>query len=329
MKIHQGIRNAVLAAFLCVPALSGAALTVVEEGEGIPGANEGIANAQRVDLGNEGVSIRGVLGTLRGTRSIGAVFDVDWYSFRADKDTVLAFDIDGGMKAGGVAGSVNTYIALFAPPVATQNAAGQTVQYYGRAIDNDDLESWKPRDPESVNNFDSRIDEFKLPSTGIWTIGVAASFARPLQDGTGLPTRTTMGADPNGTYILNIVVLSLPVTEIPINIEIKPGSGESAPVNPKAKGVIPVALLSSDKFDALSIKPDSLTFGLTGDENSYLRCGAGGTDVNADGLLDLVCHFDNQKALEKWEDAGRSATLKGETKDGTKFKGVGSLKRKD
>jgi hypothetical protein len=330
MNIQQSIRYAVLAAFLYVPALSGAAMTVVNEVEGIPGANEGIAKAQSVTLGNEGVSIQGVLGTLRGTRSVGAVFDVDWYSFHALKDTVLTFDIDGGIKQlPPAAGSVNTYIAVFEPAVDVQDATGRTVPFYRRAIDNDDVPTFETLDSGSISNFDSRIDNFNISKTGIWTIGVATWRAKPLKDGDGSPTNTSIAAEPNGSYILNIEVISLPVTEIAINIEIKPGSGESAPVNHKARGVIPVAVLSSDKFDALTIKRDSLTFGLVGDEKSYLRCGAGGTDVNADGLLDLICHFDNQTALEKWEDATRNATLKGETRDGAKFKGLGSIKRKD
>jgi len=98
-------------------------------------------------------------------------------------------------------------------------------------------------------------------------------------------------------------------------MEIKPGSGLTyPPVNPKAKGNLPVALLSSDKFDALLVEPGSLKFGRTGTEESWLRCAKEGADVNGDGLLDLVCHFDNE--IADFHADTRAAILKGKLKSG-------------
>ncbi len=76
-----------------------------------------------------------------------------------------------------------------------------------------------------------------------------------------------------------------------LSIDIRPGDPTNV-INPKAKGKIPVALLSSAVFNALTdIDRTSLTFGATGDEPSLAYCDATGTDVNGDGLRDLTCHF--------------------------------------
>ena len=57
-----------------------------------------------------------------------------------------------------------------------------------------------------------------------------------------------------------------------IDIDIKPGSHHNT-INPKSKGKIPVAILSTEDFDAPSkVDRDSLTFGSTGEEDSLAFC---------------------------------------------------------
>jgi cell wall-associated NlpC family hydrolase len=83
---------------------------------------------------------------------------------------------------------------------------------------------------------------------------------------------------------------------IPIVIDIKPGSSDN-PINPKSNGRIPVAILSSTTFNApREVDVTSLSFGRTGNEKSLSFCNTGGEDVNGDGLLDIMCHFDNKTA---------------------------------
>ena len=108
-----------------------------------------------------------------------------------------------------------------------------------------------------------------------------------------------------------------------INIEVKPGSREIAPINPKAKGTIPVALLSNAQFNALQVDQKSLRFGSTGTEASLVRCNPGGTDVNGDGRPDLICHFDNQAA--KFQIGDQSGFVTGTSSTGP-FQGRGWLK---
>lgn len=79
-----------------------------------------------------------------------------------------------------------------------------------------------------------------------------------------------------------------------VGIDIKPGSDRN-PINPKSEGVIPVAILSSHEFDATKVYKQGLGFGKTGTERSLAFCNGNHKDVNSDGLLDLVCHFNSEK----------------------------------
>ncbi len=68
----------------------------------------------------------------------------------------------------------------------------------------------------------------------------------------------------------------------------------------------------------------SLTFGRTGNELSLAFCNPGGEDVNGDGLLDLVCHFDTPKT--GFQTGDTVGVLKGKTVTGTPIKGTDSIR---
>ncbi len=78
-----------------------------------------------------------------------------------------------------------------------------------------------------------------------------------------------------------------------VTIDVKPGDGQPAPVNPKSTGVIPVAILSTNSFDATTVDPTTVKFGVTGTEASSTQTSL--EDVNGDGKLDMVLHFHTQK----------------------------------
>jgi hypothetical protein len=305
MKKRQGIHNAVLAVFLGVFAACGFA-QVVEGQDDATHNNNTPAAAQRLTINADaagttgGASVQGVLGNLSGS----AVADLDFYSFYGRAGDVVTIDIDGGI---GGARSVDTILAIFGP-----------APQYAKKRENDDASS--PVDEGSTSRMDSRIDNFTLDVDGVYTIGVS-SWPRFFNDG-GTLTSTSLNSRSNGDYTLNITGVSLPM--VFISIEIKPGSGERAPINPKAKGVVPVALLGSSRFNALAVKRDSLRFGTTGYESSWLRCAKEGEDVNSDGYLDLVCHFDNR--LTKFVKGDLEGILRGETGDGYQLEGRGLLK---
>lgn len=107
-----------------------------------------------------------------------------------------------------------------------------------------------------------------------------------------------------------------------MTIDIKPGASPN-PINTKSKGKIPVAILSSATFDAAAqVDITTLTFGRTGDEDSFSHCG-GAEDVNGDTLPDLVCHFNTQAAAFAAGDT--LGVLKGSAIDGSTFEASDSV----
>jgi probable HAF family extracellular repeat protein len=73
-----------------------------------------------------------------------------------------------------------------------------------------------------------------------------------------------------------------------VSIDIKPGSFPNS-VNLKSEGVIPVAILTTDSFDAFTVDANTVRFGVTGMEAAPVLSVL--SDVDRDGDLDLILHF--------------------------------------
>jgi hypothetical protein len=105
-----------------------------------------------------------------------------------------------------------------------------------------------------------------------------------------------------------------------VSLDIKPGESPST-INPKSKGVIPVAILSTADFNAATVDPLSVEFGPQGALEAH---GKGHIeDVNGDGKKDLVLHFRTQ-------DTGivcgaTSVSLTGATFQGDQIQGVDAI----
>lgn len=319
MKKQRGIRYAVVAAFLAASGMSGAALAVEECPTETPQKeceyNGVFLSPQKLTIGSDGsVTVNAIMGTLLGTAAAKtAIADVDFFSFDAKAGDKVTIDIDFGDKPGlnGTPGRVDTLLAIFGP---CGSSCFRTRH---------DSDPGLPVDPGSISRLDARLDLVFLPMTGTYTVGVSSGARGFRAD--GAVTSTTLGLLANGSYTLIISGVTAPMQLI--NIEIKPGSGELAPVNTKSRGNVPVALISYADFDAprdVDVDSKSLTFGARGNEMSLSRCSKEGTDVNGDGRLDLVCHFDNQTA--NFEPGDLEGILKGKTKAGTAFEGRGFLK---
>jgi len=106
-----------------------------------------------------------------------------------------------------------------------------------------------------------------------------------------------------------------------ITIDIKPGDGPNA-INPKSKGVIPVAILSTDSFDARNVDVSTACFGRTGTEALELKAAL--EDVNRDGRLDMLLFFATQQTGIRCGDT--AATLKVQATDGTALEGSDSIR---
>jgi DNA-binding beta-propeller fold protein YncE len=105
-----------------------------------------------------------------------------------------------------------------------------------------------------------------------------------------------------------------------VDIDIKPGSDPNA-INPKSKGVIPVAVLGSVDFDATQVDFSTVVFGPNGASPvhvGHLK------NVNGDGFDDMVFHF---KVRETGIACGDTdATLTGETFGGDSITGTDAVK---
>jgi hypothetical protein len=114
---------------------------------------------------------------------------------------------------------------------------------------------------------------------------------------------------------------NLEVTVITVSIDIKPGSFPNS-INPRSRGLIPVAILTTDTFDATTVDALSVEFGPAGATESHDRGHL--EDVDGDGNLDLVLHFRTQDTGIQCGDT--SASLTGNTFGGVAIRGSDSIR---
>lgn len=108
-----------------------------------------------------------------------------------------------------------------------------------------------------------------------------------------------------------------------VEIDIKPGSYPNS-INPNAGGVIPVAILTTDDFDASNVDPETVALDGEG-ARSKGKSGKFGSleDVDGDGDLDLVVQIEN---VITWDLNATEAMLTGETYDGIFIEGTDSVR---
>ncbi|GAI30732.1 unnamed protein product [marine sediment metagenome] len=113
-----------------------------------------------------------------------------------------------------------------------------------------------------------------------------------------------------------VIYVTVPVPVIEVEIDIKPGSDPNS-INLKSKGVVPVAVLTTDDLDANTVDPDTVVFA------SALPVRWTMEDVDGDGKMDMLFHFKTQE-LNLTEDS-TSATLTGEALDGMSIQGTDTV----
>lgn len=99
--------------------------------------------------------------------------------------------------------------------------------------------------------------------------------------------------DGNGGTATGTVTIT--VNAKSVDIDIKPGSYPNS-INLGSNGVVPVAILSTENFDAATVDPATVSMGgagvaVRGKANRYM---ASTQDVNGDGLLDLVLQVETE-----------------------------------
>lgn len=230
--------------------------------------------------------------------------DLDFYTFNAKAGDVLDVDIDNGI---GGNGDINSVLAIY-------DARGNLLRMnaYSNGID-----------AGSTSTLDARIDKFVAPASGTYTVAVS-NVPRYFLNGGAVLSYFGTTTPAVGDYTLNISGITVAARTKQINIEVKPGVKDLAPLNPIAKGKVPVAIMGSASFDVSEIKQKSLTFGSSGNEQSLSKCQKVTRDINQDGYADLLCHFENSVAGFRSGDI--EGILKGDAQKGVKFEGRALLK---
>ncbi len=104
-----------------------------------------------------------------------------------------------------------------------------------------------------------------------------------------------------------------------VEIDVKPGTGPNN-INPRSAGVIPVAVLGSVDLDATQVDFLTVTFGpgaASPAHDGHVE------DVNGDGFVDMVFHFNTQETGIQCGDM--EATLTGETFGGQPITGTDAI----
>jgi hypothetical protein len=244
----------------------------------------------------------------------------DVFAFDGRAGDVVIVDIDGG------APNIDTIVALLGP--------GPSGPYH--SLTSNDDSDLVPVDEGSFDHTDSYILPFNLPVDGVYYVGVT-HWGTQVVDGGAL---LGGGGNPTGTYTVTISIqrqvaevpqdppASEPLPQLPavqhVNIDIRPGQRAETAIVHLSRAKIPVAVLSSEDFDAMQIDTSTLTFGHSGDEQSLLKCHPKGIDVNRDGRRDMLCLFSVKAA--NFEPNDMAGFVKGRTAAGTQFEGQGLLK---
>lgn len=165
----------------------------------------------------------------------------------------------------------------------------------------------------------------------VWTSDTITPSSTPYLLGSGNPEeidKVVLVSSLFNYFSLDTLMYSAPESVMDVMIDIKPGSEMNA-LQPKSKGVLPVALLGSDDFDVMTVDPASLVLTMEGTEMEVMPLRWAFEDVEyMDGMTDIIIHFKTSEvmALLGEDPEGEiELMLMGETMDGMPFMGMDSV----
>ena len=181
-------------------------------------------------------------------------------------------------------------------------------------------------EPNDLPNTDPLLGEFtddEVPGRGHFPL-LEGSLAIdsgdddcPLTDQLGNPR---VDGDGDSFIVCDIGAVEFLPPYIEVEIDIKPGSYPNS-IYLRSAGVIPVAILTTEDFDATTVDPLTVVFGPGGamefHEKGHIE------DVDEDGDLDLALHFKNRETGIECDDI--EVLLAGETYDGQDFIGSDNI----
>lgn len=157
----------------------------------------------------------------------------------------------------------------------------------------------------ATNNVDVTVYGTNFGGDGDFSVPGQVSFS------SGSGTLTGNYGDGSAINLLFLsdipIYLETPGTNVEqVEIDIKPGSYPNT-INPGSNGLVPVAILSSEDFDATTVDPTTVelagaTVAVRGKANKSMTHEE---DVNGDGLTDLVVQVENQS----FNDLGAGGTV--------------------
>jgi hypothetical protein len=170
--------------------------------------------------------------------------------------------------------------------------------------------------PEAFINVYSGPDPASFADLALLTCGSSVSFTAVAGTTYYFQVGDGYGAK-SGSLLFNLDGIPSTPEPTPVTIDIKPG-GDPNSTNLGSQGVIPVAVLTTDTFDASSVDPTTVDFEGASPLRSALE------DVDDDGDTDLIMHFRTQDT--NIADEATEACLTGETFAEEQIEGCDSVR---
>ena len=166
-----------------------------------------------------------------------------------------------------------------------------------------------PDNLKAISSFSAKLSDIDR-NTAIVTY-------TPLAVGPASAVMQIMAFTTNGPESRNVPLSGVGIgAETEVDIDIKPGSDPNS-INLKSRGIVPVAILTTENHDASVVDPDTVQFA----GSDPVRWND--EDVDGDGDLDRLFHFRTQDLVLDADST--EASLLGTTYDGSNIVGIDSV----